>query len=69
MGEMVEEATIARLQQPMASGRLTARQLVQLYLDRIETVDQQGPTLCSVLEINPNAPMIAAALDDERRCN
>jgi amidase len=63
----LEEATIADLQGLMASGRLTARQLVQMYLDRIEALDQKGPTLRSILEINPNALMIAEALDNERR--
>ena len=51
----------------MASGQLSARQLVQLYLDRIEALDRNGPTLRSVLEINANALMIAEALDEERR--
>jgi amidase len=63
----VEEATIADVQRLMGSGRLTARQLVQMYLDRIEALDQQGPTLRSILEINANALMLAEALDDERR--
>jgi amidase len=63
----LEEVTIAELQRLMASGRLSARQLVQLYLDRIEALDRQGPTLRSILEINPNALTIAGALDDERR--
>jgi amidase len=63
----VEEATIAELQRLMASGGLTARQLVQLYLERIEAFDQQGPTLRSILELNSNALMIADGLDDERR--
>jgi amidase len=63
----VEEATIADVQRLMGSGRLTARQLVQMYLDRIDALDQQGPTLRSILEIHANALMIAEALDDERR--
>ena len=63
----MEAATIAELQRLMASGQLTARQLVQLYLDRIDAVDRQGPTLRSILEVNPQALPIAAALDDERR--
>ena len=63
----VEEVSIADLQRLMGSGRLTARQLVQRYLDRIGALDQQGPTLRSILEINANALMIAEALDDERR--
>jgi amidase len=63
----VEEATIADVQRLMGSGRLTAPQLVQMYLDRIDALDQQGPTLRSILEIHANALMIAEALDDERR--
>jgi amidase len=51
----------------MAAGQLTARQLVQWYLDRIEALDRNGPTLRAILEINPNAVTIAAALDEERR--
>jgi amidase len=65
----VEEATIAELQRLMAAGRLTARQLTQLYLDRIAALDQTGPTLRSVLEINSHVLTIADALDDERRTN
>src|SRR5215813_8392930 len=60
----IEEATIVKLQRLMASGQLTARQLVQLYLDRIETLDRKGPTLRAILEINPQALMIADALDE-----
>ncbi|HSF32265.1 MAG TPA: amidase [Candidatus Tectomicrobia bacterium] len=67
MGEMAEEAGIAELQGQMASGQLTARQLVQLYLDRIEALDQRGPALRSMLWINPNALMVADELDHERR--
>jgi amidase len=63
----IEEATIAELQRLMAAGQLTARQLVRLYLDRIEGLDRQGPALRSILEINPQALMIADALDGERR--
>jgi amidase len=63
----VEEATIADLQRLMASGQLTAHQLVQMYLERIDALDQKGPTLRSILQINPQALMIAEALDNERR--
>jgi amidase len=63
---IVEEAAIAELQRLMASGQLTARQLVQLYLERIAALDRNGPTLRSIVEINPKAMLIAEALDDER---
>jgi amidase len=62
----VEEATIADLQVAMAAGRVTARRLVELYLERIETIDRKGPTLNSILEINPAALAIAQSLDEER---
>jgi amidase len=63
----LEEATVAQLQQWMMQGRYTSRQLTDLYLQRIEAIDQRGPTLKAVIEINPDARAIADALDRERR--
>ncbi len=63
----LDELTINALQQGMASGRWTSRQITQLYLDRIATLDRQGPTLRAVIETNPDALTIADALDAERR--
>ena len=63
----LEEATIERLQQWMQSGRYTARGLAELYLKRIEQIDRNGPTLRSVIEVNPDALATADALDAERR--
>jgi amidase len=62
----LQEATIADLQQRMQSGELTARRVTQAYLDRIESLDRRGPTLRSVIEVNPDALSIADALDRER---
>jgi amidase len=62
----IEEVSIAELQSAMATGALTALQLVELYLERIERLDRQGPTLNSIIEINPDARAIARALDEER---
>lgn len=62
----VEEATLDRLAAAMASGELTARALAQAYLERIEAIDRAGPTLRSVIEVNPDALEIAEALDAER---
>lgn len=58
--------SVARLQADMASGRVTAYRLVQLYLKRIDEFDQRGPSINSIIEINPDAMSIAAALDEER---
>ncbi|GAC1349823.1 MAG: amidase [Ktedonobacteraceae bacterium] len=62
----LEEATIVELQAAMASGKITARQLVEMYSERIQILDQRGPGLNSVLEINTDALEIAEALDQER---
>jgi len=62
-----EELTIREMQEMMAQGNLTARQLVNMYLERIETLDQYGAKVNSVLEINPDARQIADSLDFERR--
>jgi amidase len=63
----LEELTIAELQDGMAAGKYTSRRLVDLYLRRIEDVDRNGPTLRSIIEVNPDAGTIADALDAERR--
>lgn len=61
-----DEATIGELQAAMDAGTLTARALTQAYLGRISSVDQSGPQINSVLEVNPEALAIADALDAER---
>jgi amidase len=63
----VEETGIDALQAAMNDGRLTARALTQAYLDRIDRMDRKGPTLRSMLDVNPEALAIADALDAERR--
>jgi amidase len=62
----LDELGIDSAQARMASGEFTALQLVEAYLERIEAVDRRGPTLRSVLEVNPDALDIADALDRER---
>lgn len=61
------EATIDDLQRRMAAGELTAHVLTSAYLQRIAEIDQAGPMLNSVIEVNPEALDIAATLDAERR--
>ena len=63
----LEEATIAGLQQRMQQGQDTSRSLVDKYLARIEAVDRSGPSLRSVIEVNPDARTIAGELDAERK--
>jgi amidase len=63
----VEERTIPQLVAEMAAGRVSSEVLTRAYLQRIQAVDQSGPTLRSVLSVNPNAVADAQALDAERR--
>ncbi len=63
----LEESTIANLQEAMTVGRLSARAITERYLTRIEAVDKRGPTINSVIELNPDALSIADALDRERK--
>jgi hypothetical protein len=59
----IVEATIDDIHMAFRSGRLTARQLVQAYLDRINAYDKQGPNINSIITINPNALAEADRLD------
>lgn len=63
----LEEVTVAELQRGMASGRFTAAGLVKSYRQRISEIDQHGPRLKSVIELNPDALAIATELDRERK--
>ena len=56
----MEEYSIGQLQDKMRTGDLTARRCVELYLERIQSLD---PQLCSVIEINPDVLEIAAKLE------
>ena len=63
----LEEMTVAGLQRGLASGRFTATGLVQSYRQRISEIDQRGPRLNAVIELNPDALAIARELDRERK--
>src|SRR5438874_1384812 len=63
----LDEVSIADLQAGLKSGKYTAKSLVEKYLERIEAVDRKGPGLNSVIEVNPEATTIAAALDKDRK--
>ncbi|MDI1450967.1 amidase [Polyangium sp. 6x1] len=63
----VVELSAADARDRMARGTLTARELTQAYLDRIAQIDDAGPRLDAVIELNPRALADAEALDAERR--
>jgi Asp-tRNA(Asn)/Glu-tRNA(Gln) amidotransferase A subunit family amidase len=58
-----DEATIADIGAAIEARELTCRQLVQMYIDRIEAYDKKGPALNAIIMINPNALATADDLD------
>ena len=63
----LNEMTVAHMQASMASHQLSSLDLVNYYLTRIKTIDHAGPTVNSVIEVNPDAVAIAQSLDAERK--
>ena len=59
----IEEVTIAQLEAQYAAGTLTATSVVNMYENRISALDQSGPRLNSLLQVNPDALTIAHQLD------
>src|SRR2546425_2980330 len=59
----LEETTIDAVHDAYKAGRLTSRQLVQLYLKRIDAYDKKGPAINSIITINPKALEEADRLD------
>ncbi len=59
----VVEASISDIHEAMRDGRVTARQLVERYLARIEAYDRQGPFLNSLIVVSPGALARADSLD------
>src|ERR1700736_2163162 len=61
------EATIAQLQAEMASGSLTPHDLTEEYITRILALDQKGPGVNAVIELNPDAMAMADNADKLRK--
>jgi len=59
----IMETTIEEIHAAYKSGQLTARQLVQMYLERIEAYDQKGPAINSIITLNKKALEEADKLD------
>lgn len=59
------EYTIEQAQKAFQDGSLTIVQLTQAYLDQIASIDDSGPMLNAVIQVNPDALTIAASLDAE----
>ena len=66
-GFALEEATIADINTAFSQGTLTSQSLVRSYLGRIAAYDSAGPSLNSIITLNPDALTTAAQLDAERQ--
>ncbi|MGD8281824.1 MAG: amidase [Gemmatimonadota bacterium] len=62
----LEEVDVAELQRSMEAGERSARSITEAYLERIEELNLQGPTLRAIIQTNPDAVQIAEELDAER---
>ena len=62
----MDTLTISEMQALMQAGGLSSRQPVERYLERIHSLDRDGPRLNAIIELNPEAQEIAAGLDQER---
>jgi amidase len=58
-----QEAAVADILAAFKAKQLTCHQLVQMYLERIEAYDRNGPALNAIILVNPNALVTADALD------
>src|SRR5687767_5890286 len=63
----VVELSAADARDRMAAGTLTSEALTRAYMKRIADVDDAGPMLGSVIELNPRAEDEARAFDAERK--
>jgi amidase len=61
------EWTVAQLQAEMASGKLTSENLTREYIARIVALDQNGPGVNAVIELNPDALEMARNADKLRK--
>src|SRR5688500_17412304 len=59
----VVELSAAEARDRMAAGTLTSEALTRAYMRRIADVDDAGPMLASVIELNPRAEDEARACD------
>ncbi|NRB47874.1 MAG: amidase [Saprospiraceae bacterium] len=60
-----EEMTIDQMQAGFSAGDFSIESVAKAYLDRIEQLDQAGPKVNSIIEVNPEAIDIAKQLDEE----
>lgn len=63
------EIDIITLNNGYKNGDFTIEEVTRAYIERIQKIDQNGPKLNSIIEINPDAIKIAKLLDEEMKIN
>lgn len=63
MAFTLEETTISKIHAAIQAGEVTCAEIVAGYLARIEAYDRSGPTINSIVTVNPHAQAEAARLD------
>ena len=63
----LHEITIDELQKKMQNGEYTSKWITQIYLDRIAKIDNKGPKLNAIIQLNPDALTMAESMDKERK--
>jgi amidase len=61
-----DEFTVAQLESMFQSGKLSSVELTNFYLKRVFALDQEGPGVNSVIQLNPDALAMARAADRAR---
>ncbi len=67
LSSALDEVTIPEMLEYLKSGKYTSEDIVNIYLDRIRDLDKKGPSVNSIIEINPDAISIARQLDNDRK--
>ena len=63
----IEYISISELSKKMNTENISSRAVVQYYLNRIATLDKSGPNINSIIELNPDALLLADQLDAEKK--
>ena len=66
-GSPVHYASIAELQQRLRGGSLDSADLTRNFIERIGELDQAGPRVNAVIELNPDAQSIAKRRDEAHK--
>ena len=64
---IISELEISEIQKGYKEGDYTITEVVKAYLKRIEEIDEQGPALNSIIQVNPDAIRVAKELDQEMK--